>query len=198
MKTEGVGNAGRRCTRSLVCETKQTHELVTTGHRRNPAFPHAMVLRLTSRSPRRPGFVVTVGSRIKVLSAPGWADLPPQDLTPASGRQNHTTWPYASASFVQHAVDCSQALSARPAITHMPNAAASTASLPAFVTFAKRPSVGRDGLDMHLIWVSGEEKYFCKRGLTRFLKIRSDLPVGQNHASSRATNPTSRAKSVGG
>src|SRR6266446_1737218 len=100
MKTEGVGNAGRRCTRSLVCETKQTHELVTTGHRRNPAFPHAMVLRLTSRSPRRPGFVVTVGSRIKVLSAPGWADLPPQDLTPASGRQNHTTSPSASAPFV--------------------------------------------------------------------------------------------------
>src|SRR5258705_8594669 len=26
------------------------------------------------------------------------------DLTPASGRQNHTTWPYASASFVRLAV----------------------------------------------------------------------------------------------
>src|SRR6267142_366989 len=25
------------------------------------------------------------------------------DLTPASGRQNDTTWPYASASFVRHA-----------------------------------------------------------------------------------------------
>src|SRR5712672_944761 len=30
-----------------------------------------------------------------------------------------------------------------------------------------------------LIWVEREAKYFCKRGLTRFLKIRSDLPVGQ-------------------
>jgi hypothetical protein len=28
-----------------------------------------------------------------------------------------------------------------------------------------------------LIWVGGEAKYFCKRGLTRFLIIRSDLPV---------------------
>src|SRR5260221_2846831 len=33
---------------------------------------------------------------------------------------------------------------------------------------------------MHLIWVGGEAKYFCFRGLTRFLKIRSDLPVGHN------------------
>ena len=30
---------------------------------------------------------------------------------------------------------------------------------------------------MQLIWVGGEAKYFCKRGLTRFLKIRSE-PVG--------------------
>src|SRR5258705_11060976 len=45
------------------------------------------------------------------------------DLTPASGRQNDTTWPYASALFV----NC---------------AAASTASRPAFVTIAIRPSGG--------------------------------------------------------
>jgi hypothetical protein len=30
-----------------------------------------------------------------------------------------------------------------------------------------------------LIWVGSEAKYFCKRGLTWFLIIRSDLPVGQ-------------------
>src|SRR3954449_3942089 len=34
------------------------------------------------------------------LSAPGWADTPPQDLTPASRRQDHTTSPSASAPFV--------------------------------------------------------------------------------------------------
>src|SRR6266478_4112639 len=39
------------------------------------------------------------------------------DLTPASGRQNHTTSPYASASFVRLAI-------------RAPDAAASTASLP--------------------------------------------------------------------
>src|SRR5256886_5130458 len=47
------------------------------------------------------------------------------DLTPASGRQNDTTWPSASALLVKHA-------------------AASTASRPTSVTCA-RPSVGRDG-----------------------------------------------------
>ncbi len=31
-----------------------------------------------------------------------------------------------------------------------------------------------------LIWVEREAKYFCKRGLTRLRKTRSDLPVGQN------------------
>jgi hypothetical protein len=43
------------------------------------------------------------------------------DLTPASGRQNHTTSPSAFAPFVK-------------------SASASTASHPAFVTIAKRPS----------------------------------------------------------
>src|SRR6267378_1520427 len=36
-----------------------------------------------------------------VLSKPGWADLTPQDLTPASGRQDHTTSPYAATSLVR-------------------------------------------------------------------------------------------------
>src|SRR5450631_4114887 len=35
-----------------------------------------------------------------VLSKPGWADATPQDLTPASGRQDHTILPYAKASLV--------------------------------------------------------------------------------------------------
>jgi hypothetical protein len=31
------------------------------------------------------------------MSAPGRANMPPQNLTPASGRQNHTIWPYAGS-----------------------------------------------------------------------------------------------------
>ena len=48
------------------------------------------------------------------------------NLTPASGHQNHTTSPSASAPFVSAAF-------------------ASTASRPTSVTIAKRPSEGRDG-----------------------------------------------------
>src|SRR5260370_26279661 len=76
---------------------------------------------------------------------PGRADMPPLDLTPASRRQDHTTSPSAATSLVS-----------APLIAHRPfdppchhvarlGAAASTASHPASVTIAIRPSVGRDG-----------------------------------------------------
>src|SRR5258708_34466634 len=58
------------------------------------------------------GFLATVASRAL-----------PQNLTPASGRQNHTSSPYASAPFVK-------------------GASASTASHRTFVTIAIRPSFG--------------------------------------------------------
>jgi hypothetical protein len=40
--------------------------------------------------------------------------------------------------------------------------------------------VGQDGLDMHLIWVNGEGKYFCKRGWTsHFGKHEVICPSGK-------------------
>src|SRR5712672_177189 len=73
------------------------------------------------------------------------------DLTPALGRQNDTTSPSASARS-SHALP------------------ASTASRPALMTLRNAPL--RDGTvrNLEVIWVGREEKYFCKRGLTRFLK----------------------------
>src|SRR5882757_5235561 len=55
---------------------------------------------------------------------------------------------------------------------------ASTAPRPTFVTIMIRPS-DRDGMatDMPLFRPSGKAKYFLFWGLTRFLTIRSDLPV---------------------
>ena len=38
---------------------------------------------------------------LKVLSSPVEPNEPPQDLTPASGRQDHTTSPYAATSLVR-------------------------------------------------------------------------------------------------
>jgi hypothetical protein len=68
-------------------------------------------------------------------------------LTPAPGRQDHTTSPSALAPFVK-------------------SASASTASRPAFVTIASRPSFW-DGMARNkpVIWV---------RRQVRFLKIRNE------------------------
>src|SRR6266478_3684461 len=77
------------------------------------------------------------------LSKPGWADLNSANLTPASGRQDHTTSPYAATSFVSSPFDRSRAFR-QPALQPRcaPDAAASTASLPASVTIMIRPSGG--------------------------------------------------------
>src|SRR5712671_1981560 len=79
--------------------------------------------------------------RIKVLSKPGRADSTSANLTPASGRQDHTTSPYAATSLVRSLCNRSRA-EARPAIHRAQNAAASTAPLPASVTIMIRPSYG--------------------------------------------------------
>src|SRR6266446_8228523 len=105
---------GARCTRGLVCKSVQKGAHEHTGSAEASDIPCAMVLRLISCSPRRTGLVVTVVSGIASTN-----------LTPASGRQDHTTSPYASAPFVK-------------------GTSTSTASHPALVRIAKRPSY-RDG-----------------------------------------------------
>src|ERR1700720_3736521 len=78
--------------------------------------------------------------RTNVLSAPGRADPTSANLTPASGRQDHTTSPYAAAPFVSSPFDCSQIF--RPALHHvarltLPRPPHPT---PRFVTIMIRPS----------------------------------------------------------
>ncbi len=57
--------------------------------RRQSGIPCAMVLRLISRSPWGPGFLAPIISVMRSIIA---------NLTPASGRQDHTTSPYASGA----------------------------------------------------------------------------------------------------
>src|SRR4051795_11726511 len=77
---------GARCTRSLAWEKIEPHEYRHREvHRFHPAFPHAMVLTVSSVIFPVIGFVVTVASGIL-----------PARLTPASRRQNHTILPSAS------------------------------------------------------------------------------------------------------
>jgi hypothetical protein len=126
--------------------------------------------------------------RINSRSAPGWADVPFANLAPATGarttrfcrprpvfakRLRRAWYPSAEAlakaaatSFVSAPFDRSRA--SRPTLPsrHAPDAAASTASRPASVTIAIRPSVGWDGDGYEVIWVRRKRKYFCKRGWT--------------------------------
>ena len=79
---------------------------------------------------------------LKVLSDPVEPNEPPQDLTPASRRQDHTTSPSASSAVVLRAAHRSRR-AIRPALRiRTPDAAASTASHPASVTIAIRPLCG--------------------------------------------------------
>src|SRR5256885_3129475 len=79
-----------RCARSLACEIKQAHERSHHGHTGNhPAFPAQWFYGLLRALPGDQA-CLTPSSALLIA-----------DLTPASGRQNDTTWPYASASFVR-------------------------------------------------------------------------------------------------
>src|SRR3954466_545956 len=93
-KTRAWGMPGARCTRSLICKKVKAYERRHREvHRFHPAFPHAMVLTVSSVIFPVIGFVVTVASGIL-----------PARLTPASRRQNHTTSPSASHAVRQQHV----------------------------------------------------------------------------------------------
>jgi hypothetical protein len=103
---------------------------------------------------------------------PGWAsDLPPQNLTPASGRQDHTTSPSATTSFVCAPVDHSRAQRTALQPRLRADAAASTASRPTSVTIASRPSCGRDGRILSGDLPDGLSGIFFELGLDRNLLI---------------------------
>jgi hypothetical protein len=165
LEKEGAGNAG--CAlhpRSRVQIARKKAHTSIQVQRRQSGIPCAMVLRLMPCSPRRSGFFGTVALRI-LARPPGRARAPPQDLTPTS----EASGPHGFA------VRDQRRRPARRLIAHelialrhrfAPTQPASTASPPAFVTIAIRPSVGRDSESYGLICISGKQKYFCKWGWT--------------------------------
>jgi hypothetical protein len=90
-------------------------------------------------------------------------------LTPASGRQDHTTSPSASAPFVI-------------------GASTSTASCPASVTIANRPSVGQDGREYTNDLAFRKIRIFLRKGLDRRTgKARSTSLICPSGNQCRAT-----------
>src|SRR5215207_7394563 len=122
-----------------------------TGERKHSDIPCATALRLISCSPRWSGLVVNViGGTL------------PANLAPASRRQDHTTSPYA---LVHSSIEQRRPSQPQPSF--------------------------RDDREAPLVWAgmrkiksvicpTWKAEYFSFRGLTRFLKIRSDLPVVSN------------------
>src|SRR6476619_705569 len=111
---------GRRECRALDAPAasranERAHEHSHHGHTGNhPAFPAQWFYGLLRALP---------GDQACLTPSPA---LLIADLTPASGRQNDTTWPYAPAPFVK-------------------GTTASTASRPALMTLRNAPLSGRDG-----------------------------------------------------
>jgi hypothetical protein len=141
---EGVGNAGcplhpRPRVHLVVVERTR----VTTSTPESPGIPARNGFTTYFVLSPVTGLVCHRRQRIKVLSAPGRADLTSANLTPASGRQDHTILPSAAASPVYRACDRSRASSARPAITpHAQRRRVHRIPHPTSVTIAIRPSFG--------------------------------------------------------
>jgi hypothetical protein len=107
---------GARCTRGLVCNCigrTHTSNNEYTGIARHPRTQWFYGLCRALPGDRA---LLPPSSREYVLSKPGRADLTPQDLTPASGRQDHTILPYAATSLVRVPVTAHKSLRTRPAI----------------------------------------------------------------------------------
>ena len=145
---EGAGNAA--CAlhpRSRVQSAqKETHTSIQV-QRRHSGIPCAMALRLMPRSPRRRIRLVTVAAGL-IADRIRLDRFRHRQLGTSNGCRNHTVLPYATTPFVCAPFDRSRVwLNPKPALqfTCSPDAVASTASNPASVTIAIRPSVGSDG-----------------------------------------------------
>jgi hypothetical protein len=181
---------GAQCTRSLVCAwcSKNAHEYSQRRHRKSPGIPARNGFNGLLRDLPGDRALLPPSSRgFKVLSGPVEPHAPPRDLTPASRRQDHTTSPSANrlskkppdrlgTSPVEASAKADTAPSScvsgfahgeqsAPRSHRTPNAAASTASHPAFRDDRDTPLLPRRDV--------GDETSDLGVVSRRFLKIRS-------------------------
>jgi hypothetical protein len=157
-KKRARGMPDARCTRGLVCKIVRRNAHEHTGSAE--AIRHSLRNGFTAYSALSPATnsFCHRHRRISGFAGPGWANKTSADLAPATGARTtrlHRTPQRRSsgAPLDRSRTPDGAALRLRCA----PDAAASTASRPALMTIAKRPSSGRDG-----------ERYTF------------DLPVGMN------------------
>jgi hypothetical protein len=120
-----------------LCE--KTHTSIQV-QRKHSGIPRAMALRLMPCSPRRRIRLVTVAAGL--MAGPIRLDrISHRQLDTSNGCRNHTVLPYALAPFVLRAVVHSR--ETRPANISRADAAASTASSPAFRDDHDTPLAGK-------------------------------------------------------
>ena len=114
---EGVGNAGRTMhPRSRVHLVVVKSTRVTTSTPKSPGIPARNGFNGLLRTlPGDRTLLPPSPCGLKVLSSPVEPNEPPQDLTPASRRQDHTTSPSASSAVVLRAANRSRR-AIRPAL----------------------------------------------------------------------------------
>ncbi len=102
----------------------------------------------------------------------------PQNLTPASGRQDHTILPSAATSLVSVLFDRSQVFQLALRSHRPQNAAASTASRP-YVRDDHDTPLLRGGMRkvVDVIWGRWKQKYFCKGDST---PLSTNRPTGKS------------------
>src|SRR5882672_7190449 len=161
---EGVGNAGcplhpRPRVHLVVVERTR----VTTSTPESPDVPARNGFNGFLRALPGDRALLPPSPTDMFLSKPGRADLNSANLTPASGRQDHTTSPYAATSLVRSLLIAHKSFNspchpiARKTLPRPPH------PIPTFVTIMIRPS-SRDGMArvVVLICPTGQAEYFCK------------------------------------
>ena len=147
------------------CAKQKAHELVTTGSPDQSGFPRAMVLTVSFVISPVTGLVCHRRFADIDASHPVGPETSPQNLTPASGRQDHTTSPYATTSFVCTALVAHDPKD-RPAITIACRRCRVHRIPPRFRDDREPPLWGRDGAVVVLILARAEAEYFFDRGWT--------------------------------
>jgi hypothetical protein len=180
-QTEGAGNAGcpMHPQPRVRNQVKHTSVVTTVTPDSNPAFPAQWFYGLYRALPGERILVVTVANGLKadqtrsslISPPPAWHQ---QRVSEPHGFAVRSSADHLARQLTAHEVHLALRLpwrAWRPCVHRIPPRVRDDA----------RSAPLWDGtvMDIEVIWVRPERKYFCKRGWTGKLLNTTDLPVGQ-------------------
>src|SRR5260370_15098361 len=178
---EGVGNAG--CPlhpQPRVQCVGSTRVSSPRSHRDHPAFPHAMVLTASFVLSPVTGLVCHRHQRMLAVSVRSNRHAS-ANLTPASGRQDHTTSPSAAIVSRPHAL-CRSRIHENPPcnLSRARRCRVHRIPCPTSVTIAIRPSVGRDTKSSRCDLGQREQVFFGKSERKDSTTLSTNRPTGKS------------------